>query len=297
MVVTGRRQRGLRGCAVRTARDPGRQRGAGLRGPALQHRTVAAGSAPEHGSGARGRRGRLRGPQASPHHRGHPALHRPYRRLPRLAAPVAGRDPARAHPRGHPLPARRLRGSRTTARSCSTSSSAASASSTRSSGPTTTGREHGAAGRPSTTSSWCTSRPAPLPLRRPARWTGSRTWRPGLQTPERAARGKTADRRLVAHHRAHELAGADRVPDPEAARRTPADRRGLVAARRPGARLVCRQRHHWGGGAAASGGAFLLVDSSADAVALMRGSRAVHRARSSSSARPCSAAVVTIGRR
>ena len=65
---------------------------------------------------------------------------------------------------------------------------------------------------------------------------------PGLVGPEKAARGKTPDGRLVAHHREPQREGEDRVRNPEAARDPRADREGPLPARRPGPRLLRRIR-------------------------------------------------------
>ena len=54
---------------------------------------------------------------------------------------------------------------------------------------------------------------------------------PGLVGPEKAARGKAADRHLVAHDREPDRQGEAGLPDAEAAGRAGADRARLVAAR------------------------------------------------------------------
>ena len=83
----------------------------------------------------------------------------------------------------------------------------------------------------------------------------SRTWRRVCRRRERAARGKTAHRRLVAHDRADRLARAHRLSDAETARHPAPDRRRVVAPRRPGGRLVRRQRDHRCRGSRAGAGA------------------------------------------
>ena len=92
---------------------------------------------------------------------------------------------------------------------------------------------------------------------------------PGLVGAEKAARGKLADRRVVAHDRLADRQGEDGLPDAEAARRAPAHRAGLVAAGRlvprssPAAAPSARHARELGRG-------YVLIDSNPDAVRVMQ---------------------------
>ena len=94
---------------------------------------------------------------------------------------------------------------------------------------------------------------------------------PGLVGPEKAARGKTAHRHLVAHDRRHERQGEDRLPDPKAARRS-CDRI-IRASSNPGDTVLDFFAGSGTTGAAvleAGGGrSFILIDSSPTAIEVM----------------------------
>ncbi len=71
---------------------------------------------------------------------------------------------------------------------------------------------------------------------------GARSGRPRESRPRQAA-----DRRLVAHHRAHRGQGAHGLPDAEAARDPAPNRHDVVTTRWAGCRLLCRQRDYGDG--------------------------------------------------
>ena len=92
---------------------------------------------------------------------------------------------------------------------------------------------------------------------------------PGLVTAEKAARGKLPDRRLVAHDRLADRPREDRLPDPEArGHRAPDASR---PRRRPGDRVLDLFAGSGTLGAAAAelGRRYVLIDESAEAVAVM----------------------------
>ena len=82
---------------------------------------------------------------------------------------------------------------------------------------------------------------------------------PGLVGPEKAARGKLPDRRVVDDDRAAGLGGADRLPDPEAGPAAGADRRGVEPARATSSSTRTRAAGTTGVAAARLGRRWLLV--------------------------------------
>ena len=93
---------------------------------------------------------------------------------------------------------------------------------------------------------------------------------PGLVTPEKAARGKLPDGRVVAHDRAHQRAREDRLPDPEARGDRPSHGPSPRRVRATGVWTSSPAAARSGAVAAQLGRHYVLIDSNPEAVEIMR---------------------------